>query len=168
MKNTLILVLLVAVGILAFLFVQRQPKGGPPPGHKDHNGNAVNVEECARTGQDNKTCVILISYLQGMHGDSDLAIGVRHNDTIKWVGDSGETIHVQPMPGVDCTDHHKPDKPNGGEDSLIGPISGSGNIQIAKITGNPKNDLYCYKTNIIVTLNGQNSTIDPHLFDEGP
>ena len=168
MKNTLIVVLLVAVGVFAFLFLQRQSKGGTPTGHKDHNGNAVNVEECARTGQDKKTCVILISYLQSMHGDTDLAIGVRHNDTIKWVGDSGENIQVQPMPGVDCADHHKLDKPNGGEDSLIGPVSGSGNIQVAKVTGNSKNDLYCYKTNILVTLNGQTSTIDPHIFDEGP
>ena len=172
MKNAVLFLLAIAVVVLAFLLFRREKVSLLDVKHhrKDHNRKVVDTEECARTGQNNKTCVILISYLQSMtQGGPDTAIEVHHKDTIKWVGDNGETIVVQPMPGVDCSDHTKPDKPgNGGDASLIGPVSGSGNIQVAQVTDKPGNDLYCYKTNINVTLNGKTTTIDPHLFDEGP
>jgi hypothetical protein len=172
MKNFVLLLLAIAVVVLAFLLFKRENVTNLQAKHhrKDHNGKVLDTEECARTGQDNKTCVILISYLQGMtQGGPDTAIEVHHKDTIKWVGDNGETIAVQPMPAVDCSEHTKPDKPgNGADSSLIGPVSGSGNIQVAQVTSNSGNDLYCYKTNINVTSNGKTTTIDPHLFDEGP
>jgi hypothetical protein len=171
-KNAVLFLLAIAVVVLAFQLFKPENVTKLQVKHRrhDHNGKRVDTEECARTGQDNKTCVILMSYLEGMtQGGPDTAIEVHRNDTIKWVGDNGETIVVQPMPGIDCSDHTKPDKPsNGGNPSLIGPVSGSGNIQVAQVTDNSGNDLYCYKTNIDVTLNGKRSTIDPHLFDEGP
>src|SRR5438270_317028 len=133
MKNAVLLLLAIAVVVLAFLLFKCENVAKLQVKHhrKDHNGKVVDTEECARTGQDDKTCVILISYLQGMmQGGLDTAIEVHHKDTIKWIGDNGETITVQPMPAVDCSEHTKPDKPANGDASLIGPVSGAGNIQV--------------------------------------
>lgn len=184
MRNTvLILINVVLVAIVIALLLFQRPKAlevdqtrqaghGTRPRH-DHKGNAVDTEDCPiRTGQDKKTCIIPISYLTDMinSGGTDTAIEVFRKDTIKWVGDNGETIAVQPMPGVDCSIHAQSDPPPQGDASLIGPVTtvGTGNIQYAQVTANANNDFYCYKTNITVTLNGKTTPIDPHIFDGGP
>lgn len=174
MKNAVLILLIIALAVMATLFFYQKPKTiqvvKVTNSRKDHNGNPVNTEDCPiRTGP-NKTCIIPISYLTDMtSGGTDTAIEVHRKDIIKWIGDNGETIDVQPMSGMVCSDHTKPDPPQG-DPSLIGPVTsvGTGNIQYAQVTENPKNDLYCYKTNIKVTLNGQTTVIDPHIFDGGP
>lgn len=189
MKNTLIFLLLVAVIVLGFLLYKNRnaagsvtasgtggaTKAGGPVTHtrKNHNGKNVETEDCARTGANNDTCVILISYLNAMvQSGKDRAIEVLSNDTIKWVGDGGETIVVQQLPGVDCWKHSQPDppnqQPNPGDQYLTGPFSGSATVQIGQVTKNPNNIGFCYKTNIQVTpLKGQPYPIDPHIFDQG-
>lgn len=181
MKNALIFLLLIAVVVLGYLLYKTQngsavaTANAPTRTHArhDHNGRAVETEDCARTGQDNKTCVILISYLNGMvQSGKDTAVEVFSNDTIKWVGDGGETIVVQPLPGVDCSKHSQPDPPNQqpkpGDQYLTGAFSGSGTVQIAQVTSNANNVGFCYKTNIQVTPpQGKPYTIDPHIFDQG-
>ena len=193
MKNTLIFLLLVAVIVLGFLLYKNRnaagsvtasgtggaTKAGGPVTHtrKNHNGKNVETEDCARTGANNDTCVILISYLNAMvQSGKDRAIEVLSNDTVKWVGDGGETIVVQQLPGVDCWTHSQPDppelqKPIPGDKYLTGPFSGSATVQIAQVTSNSKNIGFCYKTNIQVTPPPSQGkppyTIDPHIFDQG-
>jgi hypothetical protein len=184
MKNVVTVVLVVVVVLLGILLYQSRSArlafpfakmaGIPGATHhrEDHHKPArtVETEDCARTGKDGKTCVILISYLNDMvNNGKDTAIEVYRNDTIMWVGDGGETIAVQPPSGVLCSDHTKPD-PSGGS-PFIGPISGTGNIQIAQVTNDSTNDYYCYKGNIQVTPPPSSGkppyTIDPHMFGEG-
>jgi hypothetical protein len=179
MKNALLILLVVVVAVLAFMLLRRNEAEKPlaedtkvrTRTRHDHHKPPKDVvtEDCARTGHDNKTCVILISYLNEMtQSGKDTAIEVFRNDTIKWVGDGGETIAVQPMPGVDCSDHTQADKPTG-DQSLIGTVQGTGSVQFAQVTSNPDNDHYCYKTNIKVTppQGKPPYTIDPHIFDQG-
>lgn len=175
MKNALLFILAIAVAVLlGVVLYQRKhmSKEQLMINHrKDHNGSSVDTVDCpVRTGQNKKTCVIPVSYLTDMVNgwDKDYAIEVHHKDTIKWVGDSGETIEVPEMPGVLCSDHTQPDQP-GGDRSLIRNISGSpGNIVSAEVTDNPKNDKYCYKNTIYVTSpGGKRTPIDPHYFSGG-
>ena len=91
---------------------------------------------------------------------------LHHKDTIKWIGDNGESIDVPEMLGVRCSDHTKRDTPADGDLSLISQISPSGNIVTAQVTANKKNENYCYKNTIRVTVNGKTTPIDPHEFLE--
>jgi hypothetical protein len=173
MKNTLLFLLIVAVAVLAFLLYQTKSAGKVEVTHRSQpkdGGQPIDTVPCpVRTGQNHKTCVIPISYLTDMaHGwDKDYAIELHHKDTVKWVGDSGEIIEVPDMPAVHCSDH-SPGVGTGGESSLIGQISPKGNIVTAVVTDNPKNDSFCYKNTIYVTLNGIRTPIDPHYFGDGP
>jgi hypothetical protein len=171
MKNALLLLLVIVVAILgALLYKSRSVSKVQVPPYQDHNGKDVETVECpVRTGQDKKTCIIPISYLTGMVNgwDKDYAILVHHNDTIKWIGDNGESIAVPPeMPGVLCSDHKQGDSPvgAGGDQYLISQISPPGNIVTAQVTANTKNEKYCYKNTIKVTINGKTTPIDPHEF----
>jgi len=173
MKNALLLALLVVVVVLGFLcYKNRSMSKGQVIHHqrKDHGGNSVETVDCPlRTGQDKKTCIIPISYLTGMVNgwDEDYAIEVHHKDTIKWIGDNGESIQVpDEMPGVRCSDHTQRDNPPKGEPSLISHISSGGNIVTAQVTANTNNEQYCYKNTIKVTINGKTTPIDPHEFLE--
>ncbi|PYY16237.1 MAG: hypothetical protein DMG60_15635 [Acidobacteria bacterium] len=171
MKNALLLVLVVLVAILGVLLYKCRSLNRQVTHHqrKDHSGNLLETVDCpVRTGQDKKTCIIPISYLTGMVNgwDEDYAIEVHHKDTIKWIGDNGESIEVPDMPGVLCSDHTKGDRPAEGDQSLISQISPAGNIVTAQVTANTKNENYCYKNTIKVTVNGKTTPIDPHEFLE--
>ncbi|PYY04968.1 MAG: hypothetical protein DMG64_03930 [Acidobacteria bacterium] len=172
MKNALILVLLVVVTVLGVLLYKCKSLSKLQVTHhqrKDHSGNSLETVDCpVRTGQDKKTCIIPVSYLTSMVNgwDEDYAIEVHHKDTIKWIGDNGESIDVPEMLGVRCSDHTKRDTPADGDLSLISQISPSGNIVTAQVTANKKNENYCYKNTIRVTVNGKTTPIDPHEFLE--
>ncbi|HKR33125.1 MAG TPA: hypothetical protein VJT08_21775 [Terriglobales bacterium] len=175
MKNLLIVVLLIVIGVLAFLLAQnRSLNVTRVVNHRhDHNGNPVDTQDCPeRIGKKKNVCVIPVSYLQDMVSGAigDTAIEVRHKETILWFGDNGESLDVKPMTGVVCSDHSKPDPvPQPGQPSLIDDQAGSGSARYAHVNDNSKNDGYCYKTNITVTTaSGVVTTIDPHLFDGGP
>src|SRR5437868_15327906 len=171
MKNALLLVLVVLVAILGVLLYKCRSLNRQVTHHqrKDHSGNLLETVDCpVRTGQDKKTCIIPISYLTGMVNgwDEDYAIEVHHKDTIKWIGDNGESIEVPDMPGVLCSDHTKGDRPAEGDQSLISQISPAGNIVTAQVTANTKNENYCYMNTIKCTVNGNSTPIDPHEFLE--
>jgi|SRR5262249_32014959 len=169
MKNALIAVLLIVAAALGILLYKGKAVSKVEVAHNklpDHNGNNVDTVGCPlRTGQNKKTCVIPISYLTDMVNGwvNDYAIELRHNDTVKWVGDNGESIEVPEMTGVLCSDHHKPDPPPGNR-SLISNISATGNVVTAQVTGTQN---YCYKNTIKVTVNGKTTPIDPHYFGSG-
>jgi len=173
MKNALLLVLLVVVVVLGFLCYKNKSTSKEQAmqhQRRDHSGKSVKTVDCPmRAGQDKKTCIIPISYLRGMLNgwDEDYAIEVHHKDTIKWIGDNGESIQVpDEMPGVRCSDHTQRDNPPKGEPSLISHISSGGNIVTAQVTANTNNEKYCYKNTIQVTTNGKTTPIDPHEFLE--
>jgi hypothetical protein len=180
MKNFLIFLLLVVVVVLGFLLYKRQTAASQPlkPGRtagathqrKDHKGNNVNTQDCEiLVGQNNDVCIIPISYLRNMTqpGGQDTAIEVHRKYTLIWYGDGGESLDVQPLPGVDCS-KHAPDPPSPSSPNLTGQISSPGVLQVAQVTDAPDHDLYCYKTTVKVTLNGQTTQIDPHIFNYGP
>jgi len=134
---------------------------------QDHNGKTVNTEECPiLLGVRKDVCVIKISYLQGMMapGQDETAIEVHPKDTIVWVGDQGETIDKVTMPGKDCSDHRKDDKPDA-ENTLIDQLSGTGSLKFSHVSDKNNHLRYCYKTTVTVTLNGKQIDIDPHTFD---
>jgi hypothetical protein len=102
-------------------------------------------------------------------GRPDAAMEVHHKETIIWYGDHGESIAVQQMTGIDCSKHDQPDNPPSGSGPFLVNITQvMPSLAYAYITDNPKNDGYCYKTNINVTVNGRTTTIDPHDFGSGP
>jgi len=171
--KALLFLLGIVVGVLGVLLYESKSMSKVQITHhqrRDHSGNNVETVDCPiRTGQDKKTCIIPISYLTGMVNgwDTDYGIEVHHNDTIKWIGDNGESIEVpNDMPGVLCSDHTKGDDPAaaGGDKSLISQVSPKGNIVTARVTANTKNEKYCYKNIIQVTVNGKTTPIDPHEF----
>jgi hypothetical protein len=179
MKNALVLVLVIALVVLGLLFYKRTHgfvgKARATHQRTDHNGKPVNTEECETlVGKNNDVCIIPISYLLSMTtgGRPDTnALEVHHKDTIVWYGDHGESIEVQQMTGADCSKHapgDPPDNPPYGSDPLLVDITPvSPNLTYAHITDNPKNDRYCYKTNInVTTLDGKKIPIDPHTFDQ--
>ena len=171
--KALLFLLGIVVGVLGVLLYESKSVSKVQVAHhqrKDHSGNDVETVDCpVRTGQDKKTCIIPVSYLTGMVNgwDKDYGIEVHHNDTIKWVGDNGESITVPPeMPAVLCADHNQKDPllPKDADQSLISQISPPGNIVTAKVTANTKNEKFCYKNTIQVTVNGKTTPIDPHEF----
>lgn len=176
MKNALILVLLVVLAVLGFLCFGKSKShvGTPREKHQrhDHNGKPVDTQECEYlVGKNKDVCIIPISYLQSMitGGQPDTAMEVHRKETIIWYGDKGESIVVQQMTGIDCSRHDQQDNPPPGSGAFLVDIKQvTPNIASAYITDNPKNDLYCYKTNINVTVNGRTTTIDPHDFSDGP
>lgn len=181
MKNVVIVVLLIAVGVLGFLLyrdLQAKQAGrrGRPETHPapyqttDHKGQPITVVDCPTiAGQNNDVCIIPISYLEGMSGASDYGIVVHRNWTIVWYGDQGETLNVQPLPGRDCVKHGDEDAPDPNEKNLTPTISPQGVVQFAQVTSNTKHYGHCFKTTVIVTpKNGTPTTYDPHMFDSGP
>lgn len=164
--------LAIAVAVLAYKLSTRPyifvGKSGATHQRHDHNGKTVNTQECETLlGKNGDVCVIPISYLESMTPDKDIAMEIHHKETIVWYGDKGETIAVQQMAGVDCSNHSQADNPPYGSDPLLVDITAvTPNLTYAHITDNPSNDRYCYKTNINVTVNGRTTTIDPHTFDQ--
>ena len=177
MKKALILVLLVVLVALGFFCYGRSKRrgfvGNPGAKHQrhDHNGKIVDTEECETlVGQHSDVCIIPISYLQEMMSERrpDTAMEVHHNETIVWVGNEGESITVRPMTGMNCAKHGEKDDPPSGSDSLLVDMKQpKPNLVFAHITNDRKNEKYCYKTNIDVTVKGgTTTTIDPHDFLE--
>ena len=175
MKNALLLVLLVVVVVLGFLLYKKSHafvgKAHATHQRKDHKGNTVDTEECETlVGKNSEVCIIPISYLQSMTsgGRLDTAIEVHHKEAIIWFAEHGESIVVQQMAGADCSHHGEADNPPFGSEPLLVDITQvKPNLAFAHITDNPKNENYCYKTNIdVTTVDGKKTTIDPHEFLE--
>lgn len=183
MKNFLIFVLLLGVVVLGFLLYRNRtsglqsvssigggvPKPGTPRKTKDHKHQDITVQDCPTLAGQTDVCIIPISYLESMSGASDYGIVVHRNWTVVWYGDQGETIDVQQLPGRDCIKHDQDDIPSQTEPNLTGTISPKGRVQVARVTGSPDHDGFCFKTTVTVTLkSGVVTTYDPHMFDGGP
>lgn len=189
MKNVLIFVLLVLVLVLGFFLYKQRNVGfikvGPPapklvraPGQQhnrhDKNGALVVTHECDII-INNDTCVLPISYLRRMAqpGQDTYAYEVRHDDKIIWFGDAGESLDVQPLKPVACSNSTPPPP---GTTSLTDTISPPAVLQIGHVRGDPGNDdsahdFYCFKTTVNVTVgvppNTTTTPIDPHIFNAG-
>lgn len=186
MKNFVIAVLVIAVGVLGFLLYKSRRHGldagkqhaniriaGTKHKRHDKQGNNVDTQDCSLI-INNDTCVIPISTLRTMwqQGNDSYAFEVHHGDKIIWFGDGGESLAVQPLKGIACPGSTAP-PPN---TYLTDTITQPGILQIGYVTGDPgsddqQHDLYCYKTTVSVTVgvapNTTTTQVDPHMFDVG-